>query len=173
MRSFFCGLLLVSGFLTSVVGVEHVGAAWWSQDKAAEFADNNHTLIPSGFVGRLSIPRLNASLYIVDAKTGKDLRRGPGYVLGSTRPGGENCIIAGHRDLHFRILKDIKLGDEIKIESEQGRFTYRVSSFEIVSPTDMQALRPSARQQLTLVTCYPFYYLGSAPKRFIVKASLQ
>jgi sortase A len=130
--------------------------------------------MPLGFAAKLSIPRLQSSVYVVDAKSAQDLRRGPGYIEGSSRPGEDgNCLIAGHRDLHFRILKNVKVGDDITVESPNGSFSYRVSSIEIVNPKNAGALRRRFPRQLTLITCYPFYYLGPAPQRLIVRAAIQ
>lgn len=175
MRSSISALLIALGIIVIGIGLERPAAAWWYQQvPRVELAHAKSQIsFPPGFVGRLRVPRLDASLYLVAAKTNRDLRRGPGYMPGFDRPGEENCIIAGHRDLHFRMLKDIKMGDQIEIDSPQGQFTYRVSSFEIVSPTDVDSLRARYPRQLTLITCYPFYYVGHAPKRFVVRAVLQ
>lgn len=125
-------------------------------------------------IARLEIPRLGADLYVVEGDGARELRLGPGHIAGTPMPGQDgNCIIAGHRDTHFRILKDIRRGDEIVLQTRNGEFTYRVQSTQVVSPKDTRALRPTQDAELHLVTCYPFYYVGSAPKRFIVKAELQ
>lgn len=175
MRALIAGLLMASGVMLAGIGIEDAGVAWWFQPTSFAEAPRSPAdlFLPPGFVALLRIPRLGASVYVLEVKTKRDLRRGPGYIKASDRPGGKNCIIAGHRDLHFRMLKDLKLGDHIEIDSTQGQFTYRVSSFEIVSPTDVDSLRPRYSRQLTLVTCYPFYYVGPAPKRFLVRAELQ
>jgi sortase A len=87
-------------------------------------------------------------------------------------PGGDgNCVIAGHRDTHFRILRQIRPGDSVILQTAKGRFVYRVNDTEVVSPTNTSPLRPAPRT-LHLITCYPFYYVGSAPKRFVVDAQL-
>ena len=83
-----------------------------------------------------------------------------------------NCVIAGHRDTHFRVLKDIREGDDIILQTSAGQFLYRVKRTRIVSPENTSALAPTKTAELNLITCYPFYYLGSAPKRFIVEAQL-
>ncbi len=84
-----------------------------------------------------------------------------------------NCLIAGHRDTHFRVLKDIRKGDEILLQTRTGEYRYRVETTQIVSPKNTASLRPTSDAQLHLITCYPFYYVGSAPKRFIVEAQLE
>jgi sortase A len=124
-------------------------------------------------VAKLMIPRLAAQLYVVEGDDTRELRRGPGHMPGTVMPGGKgNCVIAGHRDTHFRVLKDIRRGDDIVLETRDGEFLYRVKSTKIVSPKDTDPLRRTAGPVLNLITCYPFYYVGNAPKRFIVEAEL-
>lgn len=84
-----------------------------------------------------------------------------------------NVGLAGHRDMHFRKLKDVAPGDTIQVRTLSGRFDYLVDSIRIVGPRDVEVLKPTRNPTLTLVTCYPFYYLGRAPRRFIVHASLR
>jgi sortase A len=125
-------------------------------------------------VAKLTIPRLATDLYVVEGDGAKQLRLGPGHLHGTAMPGTNgNCIIAGHRDTHFRVLKDIRQGDEIVLQTRDGEYTYRVRTMQVVSPRDTKSLRPTPDAELHLVTCYPFYYLGSAPKRFIVDAQLE
>ena len=88
-------------------------------------------------------------------------------------PGGKgNCVIAGHRDTHFRILKDIRKGDDIVLETRSGEYLYRVKNTRVISPQNTGPLRPTTDSELNLITCYPFYYVGSAPRRFVVEARL-
>jgi len=125
-------------------------------------------------VARLSIPRLHAVLYVVEGDEASDLKRGPGHLIGSAMPGeAGNCVIAGHRDTHFRVLKNIQDGDEILLTRDGETWRYRVNELSIVSPDNLSPLQPSHTPVLHLITCYPFYYLGSAPKRFIVSARLE
>ena len=129
--------------------------------------------IPGETIAKLIIPRLDAEIFIVEGDGEEELRRGPGHLSDSARPGGPgNCVIAGHRDTHFRVLKDIKKGDDILIETSTGQYLYRVKSTRIVSPNNTSALKPTRHAALNLITCYPFYYVGSAPKRFVVEAHL-
>jgi sortase A len=124
-------------------------------------------------VAKLEIPRLDAALYVVEGDGPRELRRGPGHLAGTALPGERgNCVIAGHRDTHFRLLKDIRPGDDILLRTHTGVYFYRVARTAIVSPDDTRALRDTPDAQLNLITCYPFYYVGSAPKRFIVQALL-
>jgi len=176
VRAIFAWPLVVGGILLITTGLYDAGTSWWDQYQAAREDGasakvNSSQELPRGFAAKLTIPRLASAVYVVEGRSRKDFRRGPGYIEGSSRPGEDgNCIIAGHRDLHFRVLKNIKVGDEITIESPGRRFSYLVSSVEVVSPRNKRALLPMYARQLTLVTCYPFYYVGPAPERFIVRA---
>jgi sortase A len=124
-------------------------------------------------IGKLMIPRLKAEIYVIEGESEADLRKGPGHLPYTAKPGGKgNCVIAGHRDTHFRVLKDIRKGDDIAIETRDGLFLYRVKSTRIISPKNTSPLKPTKYNALNLITCYPFYYVGSAPKRFIVEAEL-
>jgi sortase A len=99
------------------------------------------------------------------------LRRAIGHIPGTALPGAAgNVGLAGHRDTFFRSLKDIKIRDLIQVSTLKGKFTYEVVSLRIVDPRNVGVLAPSGENLLTLVTCYPFYYVGPAPKRWIVRA---
>ena len=129
---------------------------------------------PGDSVAKLSIPRLSAVLYVVEGTDDKSLRRGPGHMHGTALPGvSGNCIIAGHRDTHFRVLKNIEKGDEIILETHAGIYRYKVNLISVISPNNTACLRPTSNAVLNLITCYPFHYVGSAPKRFIVHADLE
>ena len=124
-------------------------------------------------LAKLIIPRLDTELYVIEGDDKDELRRGPGHLPGTALPGADgNCIIAGHRDTHFRVLKDIKAGDDIVLETARGKYLYRVLNTRVVSPSNKDPLNPTADAVLNLITCYPFYYVGNAPKRFIVQARL-
>lgn len=124
-------------------------------------------------LARLLIPRLSAEFYVMEGDGQAELRRGPGHMPGTAMPGAAgNCVIAGHRDTHFRVLKDIRRGDEIVIETSRGSFLYRVNNTRVVSPGNTAPLRPTSDAELNLITCFPFYYAGSAPNRFVVQAEL-
>jgi sortase A len=128
---------------------------------------------PGEAIAKLIIPRLDAQLYVVEGDDEQELRRGPGHMTGSAMPGSSgNCVIAGHRDTHFRVLKDIRKGDDIVLKTSRGEFLYRVKETQIVSPKNNRSLQPTPEPELHLITCYPFYYVGSAPKRFVVQAEL-
>ncbi len=124
-----------------------------------------------GLVGRLEIPRLGLSAMVVEGVDRKTLRRGVGHIPGTVLPGeAGNVGLSGHRDTFFRPLKDLRIKDEIQLATLKGDFRYQVESLMVVEPSDLGVLAPSHDNVLTLVTCYPFFYIGDAPKRFIVRA---
>ena len=126
---------------------------------------------PGSAIGRIEIPRLGVSTVIragVDART---LRLAVGHIPGTALPGGGGNIgLAGHRDTFFRKLRDIRTFDEIRIVTPAGTFSYEVERTRIVKPEDTWVLDDTSIPAVTLVTCYPFTYVGSAPDRFIVRA---
>jgi sortase A len=108
---------------------------------------------------------------VVQGDSPASLRRAVGHLSKSALPGEwGNVALAGHRDTFFRPLRDIRLGDEIRFTTSVRSFEYVVESIEVVAPTDIRVLEPSTGHDLTLLTCFPFYYVGSAPKRFVVRA---
>jgi len=125
----------------------------------------------SGLVGRIEIERAGISALVIEGTSSKALRRGVGHVVGTAFPGEQgNVGLAGHRDTYFRGLKKVVVGDRITLETPDGRFSYVVDSLLIVPPRRGDLLRSRNEARLTLVTCYPFYYIGPAPRRFIVSA---
>jgi sortase A len=122
-------------------------------------------------VGRIDIPRLDLSAVVFEGTSDDTLARGVGHLRGSAGPGERgNLVLAGHRDTFFRALRNIRQGDEVNIKGPQGEFEYQVASTTIVDPDRTEVLRPSDSATLTLITCYPFHYIGNAPQRFIVRA---
>jgi len=122
-------------------------------------------------IGRIEIPRLLLSVVVVEGVDKTSLRRAVGHIPRTALPGAAgNVGLAGHRDTFFRPLKDIKIEDEIQVSTLNGTFKYKVVSLRIVDPENVGVLAPSGENVLTLVTCYPFYFVGPAPKRWIVRA---
>jgi sortase A len=122
-------------------------------------------------IGSLAIPRLGLSTVVVEGVDDRDLKLAAGHIPQTPLPGQRgNVGIAGHRDTFFRPLRRIRKGDAIVVTTLNGKFGYRVVSTDIVSPDDVQVLLPAKTETLTLVTCYPFTFVGSAPQRFIVRA---
>jgi LPXTG-site transpeptidase (sortase) family protein len=135
---------------------------------ASRLYDN---LAEGDLIGRIKVPRLGVSALILEGVGGRTLRRGVGHIPDTALPDQDgNVGIAGHRDSFFRGLKDIQEDDLIEVTTPEGVHRYRVEWTKIVRPKDVDVLDGSGGPELTLVTCYPFYYVGSAPKRFIVRA---
>jgi sortase A len=124
-----------------------------------------------GVVGSLQIPRIGISVMVVEGTDDGDLKRAVGHISGTALPWDSgNVGLAGHRDTFFRPLRSIQRDDRITMTTLRGEYRYRVLSTSIVGPDDTQVLYPTGRDSLTLVTCFPFEYVGSAPKRFVVRA---
>jgi sortase A len=124
-----------------------------------------------GMIGRIEIPRLLLSAVVVEGVDRRTLRRAVGHIPGTVLPGEPgNVGITGHRDTFFRPLKDLRINDEIQLSTLKGTFKYEVESLRVVEPDNVGVLAPSGENVLTMVTCYPFYYVGPAPKRWIVRA---
>ena len=125
----------------------------------------------SGLIGRIEIARLGLSVMIIEGDDGKTLRRAAGHVPGTALPGQfGNVGITVHRDTFFRPLRNIQMDDVITLTTLQGVYHYRVVSTKVVSPQDVEVLDSTGGDVLTLVTCHPFYFVGAAPNRFIVRA---
>ena len=121
----------------------------------------------------LRIPRIRLEAPVLEGTADETLDRGVGHVEGTAAPGTDgNSGIAGHRDGFFRGLKDLARGDAIEIETMRGKEVYRVERTWIVEPEEVSVLDPTPVRSVTLVTCYPFYFIGSAPQRYIVRAVL-
>ena len=122
-------------------------------------------------IGRLEIPRVNVSVIVLEGADSSVLDVAAGHIPGTALPGlSGNVGIAAHRDTFFRSLREIRVQDRLSFRTAAGIFQYAVESTEVVEPSDTGVLRQNAGEELTLVTCYPFNYIGSAPKRFIVHA---
>jgi len=158
--------LLAGGILqfASVGGQDRAKIEWEASTAGVPAADE---------LTRLSFPAQGATFYVWDGASKKNLLLGPVHILQSATPGQSgNCIIAAHRDTHFRMLKDVKREDQIVLERAGRTYRYRITALHIVRAGDSRFYRATISPVLTLVTCYPFSYLGSAPKRFIVRAEL-
>jgi len=124
-----------------------------------------------GLIGRVEIPRLGISAIMMEGTSAGILRRAVGHIRGTALPGqGGNVGISAHRDTFFRPLRNIAAGDIIALTMTTGEYRYRVVATSIVAPDDLEVLAQGTGEKLTLVTCYPFYFVGPAPNRFIVRA---
>lgn len=123
-------------------------------------------------IAMLSIGRLRLSAAVLEGSDAQTLRRGPGHLEHTARPGERgNVVIAGHRDTFFWPLRNVALGDDIVLETPGQAFHYQVTSVRIVDPRDVSVLKPTPDATLTLITCYPFWVFGPAPDRFVVRAT--
>jgi len=144
----------------------------WSRGRLKAYQD---TVPPAAgsVLGRLEIPSIDLSVMVLQGTDDWTLDRAVGHIEGTALPGQTGNIgIAGHRDGFFRGLRKLANSDTIILTTLQGRFQYRIKTIKIVKPSETKVLAPTGKPTLTLVTCYPFYYVGDAPKRFIVTAEI-
>ncbi|MBZ5629211.1 MAG: class D sortase [Acidobacteriia bacterium] len=122
---------------------------------------------------RLSVPKIDLDSVVVEGTNHKALLLGPGHMRNTPAPGElGNSVITGHRDTFFRHIHELEKGDTVLIERDGKTFKYEVIGKKTVEPDDLSVLRPVTASQLTLITCYPTYYIGSAPKRLVVFSKL-
>jgi LPXTG-site transpeptidase (sortase) family protein len=142
------------------------------REKEHQESQRKPALKTGDVLGRVDIPRLGISVAVLQGTSSRTLRLGAGHIEGTPLPGDTgNSGIAGHRDTFFRELKDIRENDEIQLQTATGLFHYEVDWVKVVDLDDMTVLEPpTSGSTLTLVTCYPFYFVGSAPNRFVVRA---
>ena len=154
-------------------GDDTVDFSLWSEARIREYKKSlsSEKRIP---LAVLSVNKLRIRVPVFEGTDNLVLNRGAGWIAGTAKPGeGGNIAIAGHRDGFFRGLKDIVVGDAVGLTTLKEQATYVVDQIEIVQPENVEVLRPRGSPSLTLVTCYPFYFIGSAPQRFIVHATLK
>jgi sortase A len=144
----------------------------WSEKRINDY-HASHTQRDDAPLAILSIDKLDLKVPVYNGTDEINLNRGAGRIKGTARVGSPgNLGIAAHRDGFFRALKDIEIGDSINMLTHRGKTEFVVSSITIVNPTDVSVLAPTDEPSITLVTCYPFYFVGHAPKRYIVKGEL-
>jgi sortase A len=128
-------------------------------------------LVEGDVIGEIQVPRLKLNAIVVQGESSATLRRAVAHISKSALPGEwGNVVLAGHRDTFFRPLQDVRLGDEVRFKTPERSFEYLVESIEVVAPNDIQVLEPSTGHDLTFITCFPFHFVGPAPKRFVVRA---
>jgi sortase A len=177
-------VLLIIGLLAlSYVGYALLDARLYQAEQARRFErELNETNLPraksSGIavsegspLGRIEISAVGLTTMILEGTEEGTLQRAVGHIRGTPLPGQRgNVALAGHRDTYFRGLRDIRVNDEITLTTLSGSYNYRVDSTKVVKPEETEVLKDDGADTLTLVTCYPFNFVGSAPKRFIVRA---
>ena len=176
----YCGYVLVDAWIfqkrashelerrlreerTARASAPRVGAPGALEDTATIAAD--------GLIGRIEIPRIGLSAIVFEGTGKSTLRHAVGHIPGTVLPGQlGNAGLAGHRDTFFRPLRNVLQNDVILITTLRREYSYRVLSTRVVAPADIWVLYPTGQEVLTLVTCHPFYFVGAAPNRFIVRA---
>ncbi len=127
---------------------------------------------PVSAIGRISVPRLHLRAMIEEGDDDATLRHAVGHIPGTALPGSAgNVAVAAHRDTFFRGLGELQRNDEIDVDTLHGSFRYRVDQITVVDPSNTSVLAPTVGKTLTLITCFPFHYIGPAPRRFIVQAT--
>lgn len=143
----------------------------WSEKRIREY-QQSVAMQFSSVIAVLNIPKIDLEVPVLRGTDDLTLNRGAGLIKGTSEPGQNGNIgIAAHRDGFFRGLKDVDVGDAVELTTRTAIYSYVVDQIVIVSPNDVSVLRPRSHPSLTLVTCYPFYFVGSAPQRYIVQAS--
>jgi sortase A len=149
--------------------LERVDMSTWSRERIKQYRAALHASAAPAAV--LRIPSLNLVVPVFEGTSEQNLNRGAGRIEGTAHIGeAGNIGIAAHRDGFFRVLKDVRVGQLLVLERLDGTDTYRIVATNIVDPSDVNVLAATPKRSITLVTCYPFYFVGSAPQRFIVRA---
>ncbi|MGO9435788.1 MAG: class D sortase [Terracidiphilus sp.] len=171
----YCAIVVSEAERYQVWAREHLGELHEASTttKAADAISRQRP--PSGreptLVGRIDIPRVHISAMVAEGTSSRVLRLAVGHMPGTALPGESgNVVLAAHRDTFFRRLGELKSGDVIRLAVPGRHYVYSVRFADIVSPNETWVLEPSPGQSLTLVTCYPFYFVGPAPKRFVIRA---
>jgi sortase A len=174
-----CGLLgYVGGQYWYMIHTQHqLEASWQAQAGAKGKAGDASAVATSARSGqtltRLVIPRINLEAIVVEGTESRQLIAGPGHLTDTPMPGDTgNAVITAHRDTFFRHIFELEKGDEITVQRDGRLFRYEVTGKKVVQPTDLSVLSPTPEAQLTLITCYPIYYIGPAPERLVVFSKL-
>jgi sortase A len=176
----YCGFVLVDAWsfqrrasrdLDRLLREQRAASEGALQRESSTSSKGTPAVATDGLIGRIEVPRLLLSAAVVEGIDKTTLRRAVGHIPGTALPGQPgNVGLAGHRDTLFRPLKDLRIKDEVQFSTLKGNFKYEVESLRVVNPDNVGVLAPSGENVLTMVTCYPFFYIGAAPKRFVVRA---
>lgn len=174
-------LVILGIALLGYVGSEYWGMyrsqknleAEWERQAAAISTPEHPAISPEMMLTRVVIPKIGLDAIVVEGASRKALSEGPGHMKETAMPGENgNVVITGHRDTFFRHIYELVKGDRIQVRRNGRTFTYEVTGKRIVLPDDVSVIRPTHDPQLTLITCYPTYYIGPAPKRLVVFSRL-
>ena len=164
--------MLIARMEISRFQADHAETTSWAPGRVQAYRRALRVALPAP-EAMLRIPSAAMEVPVMEGTSGVVLNRGAGHLAGTAAlDASGNIVLAGHRDGFFRRLKNVALGDRIEIAKGDSTDVYRVDQLQVVERTDVSSLRPSRKRMLTLVTCYPFFYLGAAPQRYIVRASL-
>lgn len=174
-------LVAVGTLLLGYVGLEYWGMyrsqknleSQWEQQAAITNAPGQPQLPPEQLLTRILIPKIQMDAIVVEGASRRDLSAGPGHMKQTAEPGETgNAVITAHRDTFFRHIYELAKGDQIQVRRSGRTFTYAVTGKKIVMPEDISVIKPTNDPQLTLITCYPTYYIGPAPRRLVVFSRL-
>ena len=147
-------------------------AQQWEQQNDTASTQADATPVTDGLT-RLSIPKIKLDVVVVDGTTPHQLLIGPGRLLNTALPGDPgNTVISGHRDTFFRHIYELNKGDVIELKRNGSTYRYEVTGKKVVDPSDVSVIQPTRDPELTLITCYPIYYIGPAPERLVVMSKL-
>jgi sortase A len=147
--------------------------AEWQRQATMVSIPGKAPVSPDQLLTRLQIPKIQVDAIVVEGASRHDLSEGPGHMKQTAQPGeAGNAVITAHRDTFFRHIYELNKGDHIQVRRNGRLFTYEVTGHKIVMPEDISVIKPTNNPQLTLITCYPTYYIGPAPKRLVVFSKL-
>jgi sortase A len=179
VRRYWPTLLIIAGIVLLVyVGVQY-GTMYAKQKELAQQWQQQNVNLPEEPAGlvttltRLTIPSIKLDAVVVEGTNRKALLIGPGHMESTPEPGDRgNVVITGHRDTFFRHVYELNAGDSILVQRAGREYRYQVTGKKIIAPDDLSVVRPTSDSQLTLITCYPTYWIGPAPKRLVVFSKL-
>lgn len=179
LKRFLPSVLMVAGVLLLLYVAAEYGTMYAAQRRLVQQWEQQNVPLPAQPAGlvttltRLTVPSIKLDAVVVEGVDRKDLLMGPGHLTDTPEPGQTgNSVISGHRDTFFRHIHELKPGDFILVERAGRQYRYQVTGKKIVQPTDMAVVQPTPDAQLTLLTCYPTYYIGPAPQRLVVFSKL-
>jgi sortase A len=147
--------------------------AEWERQAAGVNTAGQAKLAPDQMLTRVVIPKIGMDAIVVEGASRKDLSAGPGHMKETAMPGEPgNAVITAHRDTFFRHIYELNKGDQIQVRRNGRNFTFEVTGKKIVMPEDVSVIKPTTDARLTLITCYPTYYIGPAPQRLVVFSRL-
>jgi sortase A len=170
------GLVAIGLLLLTYVGAQYTRMYFEQRSLAKQWEQQQHRAVPSkegrensDGLTRITIPKIKLDAIIVEGTNGHDLLAGPGHITDTPQPGETgNAVVTAHRDTFFRHIYELTKGDVITIRRSGRSYQYQVTGKKIVLPDDISVLRPSRDKRLTLITCYPTYYIGPAPERLVI-----